>query len=163
MVHGHADQHFVEADAERTFHADAVVGREQNEGALGHGMAGAGHDDRVGVRQHAARQCGAGSYQIDGVLRAGGHHLEVVATGENARLAGDDDNGAIGFGLVQGGIEGGDHVRGNGVDLAVADSQGGNAVFELIADQVAHICVPRLRPMPKGRQTLLSLMAEDKP
>ena len=138
VVHGHADQHFIQADIERAVDADAVISREQNKGALGDCMAWAGHDDRVGVRQHAARQGRAGGDQGHGVLRAGGHYLEVVAAGENARLAGDDDDGLVLHGLVQRAIKGGDDVRGNGVDLAVAQGQGGDAIFEVVGDQLTH-------------------------
>lgn len=138
VVHGHADLHFVQADIERTFHADTVIGRQQDERTLGHGMTRAGDDDRVGVSEHASRQRGASSHQVDCILRARGHHLQVIAAGKNARLAGDDDDGAILFGAVEGGIERSDHVRRDGIDLAIAQGEGGDAVFELIADQVAH-------------------------
>jgi hypothetical protein len=50
MVHGHADLDLVQADVERAFHTNAVVGRQQHKSALGHRMARAGDDDGVGVR-----------------------------------------------------------------------------------------------------------------
>ncbi|RMS17302.1 hypothetical protein ALP75_203574 [Pseudomonas syringae pv. actinidiae] len=66
VVHGHADLNFVEPDAERARHTDSIIGGQQQKSALGNGMAGAGDDDRKGVRQHAPRQGGALSNQIDG-------------------------------------------------------------------------------------------------
>ncbi|MCY1555960.1 hypothetical protein D9M68_926660 [compost metagenome] len=120
MVHGHADLHFVQADIERALDTDAVVRRQQDERTLGHGMARAGDDHGIGVGQHAAGQGGASGDQGDGVLRAGGHDLEVVASGEDSRLAGDDHHRTILLGAVQCGVEGGDHIRGDGVHLAVA-------------------------------------------
>ena len=76
--------------------------------------------------------------RFDRLLRAGGHHLQVIAAGKNPRLASDDDDGAILLGAVEGGIERSDHVRRDGIDLTIAQGEGGDAVFELIADQVAH-------------------------
>ncbi|MNM35586.1 hypothetical protein D3C81_462860 [compost metagenome] len=158
VVHGHADLHFVQANAERAFDADAIVGRQQQERPLGHGMARAGNNDRERVRQHAPGQGGAGGDQADRFLRAGGHHLEVVAAGENARLAGDYDYGTIRHRLIQGSIERGNDVWRDGVDLAVVQGQGRDAVFEVVGNQLTHDTVP------KGRveQTLLRLGSEVK-
>ena len=138
VVHGHADLYFIQADIERTFHTDTVIGRQQDESTLGHGMTRAGDDDRVGVGEHASRKRGASSHQVDCILRAGCHHLQVIAAGKNPRLASDDDDGAILLGAVEGGIERSDHVRRDGIDLTIAQGEGGDAVLELIADQVAH-------------------------
>ncbi len=52
VVHGHADLHFVEADIERALDTDAVIGRQQQEGPLGDGMARAGDDDRKRMGEH---------------------------------------------------------------------------------------------------------------
>ncbi|MNQ98598.1 hypothetical protein D3C85_1142960 [compost metagenome] len=142
MVHGHADLYFVEADAERALDADAVVGGQQDEGAFGDRVPGAGDDDREGVSQQAAGQGRTGGHQVDGGLWPGRHHLEVVAAGENARLAGDDHHGAIFLGLVERSIERGDHIGGDGVDLAIAERQGRDAVFELVGNQLTHDTVP---------------------
>ncbi|SST12801.1 Uncharacterised protein [Acinetobacter baumannii] len=142
MVHGHADGDFVQADLERPVDADPVVGREQQEGALGYRVPGAGDDHRIGMGEQAASQGRAGGDQVDGILRAGGHDLQVVATGEDARLAGDDDHGLVLQGLVESLVEGVDHRRGDGVHLAVVEGQGGDAVFELVADQLAHGRIP---------------------
>lgn len=38
VVHGHADLHFVQADAERAVDTDAVIGGQQQESALGHSV-----------------------------------------------------------------------------------------------------------------------------
>ncbi|MNE43158.1 hypothetical protein D3C80_1373200 [compost metagenome] len=138
MVHGHADLHFVQADIEGAFNADAVIRRQQDERPLGHGMARAGDDHGVGVGQHASSQSGAGGDQGDGVLRAGSHDLEVVPAGKNARLPGDYHHGAVLLGAVQGRIEGGDHIRRDGIHLAIGKGQGGDAVFELVGDQLTH-------------------------
>ena len=124
--------------------AHAVVGREQDERALGHRVAGAGDDDREGVREHPARQAGARGDEGDRVLRARGHHLQVVATGEHPRRAGDDDDRPVGLGPVQRRVEGRDDLRGDGVHLAVVQGQGGDAVLEVVADQVAHAGIPSL-------------------
>ncbi len=142
MVHGHANLHFIQADAERPVDADAVVGRQQQEGALGHGMSGAGDDHRERVGQQATGEGGTGGHQADGFLGAGGHHFQIVATGEDARLAGDDHHRAVAGGLVQGGVEGGNHVRGNGIDLAIAQGQGRDTVFEMVGDQFTHDVIP---------------------
>ncbi|MNM29942.1 hypothetical protein D3C81_404910 [compost metagenome] len=142
MVHGHADLHFIEANAERAFDADAVVGREQQECAFGHRVARAGNDDRERVREHASGQGGACGDQADGFFRACGHDLQVVAAGENARLAGDDYHRAVLRGLVEGGIEGLDDVGRDSVDLAVVQGQGRNAVFEVVGNQLTHDRVP---------------------
>jgi len=156
VVHGHADLHFVQADLVRPFDADAVVGRQQQESALGHGMAGAGDDHRERVRQQAAGQGGTGGDQGDGLFRARRHHLEVVATREDAWLAGDDHHGAFLRGAVEGGIEGRDDIRRDGVDLAVVQGQGGDAVFGVVGNQLAHGAILRVTwrrryPAPRAR------------
>ncbi|MNC50206.1 hypothetical protein D3C75_994330 [compost metagenome] len=114
-------------------------------------MARAGNNDRERVRQHAPGQGGAGGDQADRFFRAGGHHLEVIAAGKDAGLTGDDYHRTILGGLVQGGIESGNDVWRDGVDLAVVQGQGRDAVFEVVGNQLTHDTVP------KGRvgQTLL--------
>ena len=91
----------VQADLERPVDADPVVGREQQEGALWLPRARGSDDHRVGWGEQAASQGRAGGDQVDGILRAGGHDLQVVATGEDARLASDDDHGLVLQGLVE--------------------------------------------------------------
>ncbi|MNI86694.1 hypothetical protein D3C73_1438080 [compost metagenome] len=90
------------------------------------------------MREQAPGQGGAGGDQADGFLGACGHHFKVIAAGQDAWLAGDDDHGAILLGAVQGGVEGSDDIRRDGVDLAVVQGQGGDAVFGVVGNQLAH-------------------------
>ncbi|MCY1304706.1 hypothetical protein D9M70_544700 [compost metagenome] len=101
-------------------------------------MAGARDDDRIRVGEHPAGQGRAGGHQRDGVLRAGSHHLQVIAAGENARLAGEDHYRAVLFRLVQSLVQSVDYGGGNGIHLAVVESQCGDAVFELVGKQLSH-------------------------
>ena len=51
MVHGHTDLYFIEADIERAFDTNAVIRREQQEGAFGNRMARTGRNDRERMSQ----------------------------------------------------------------------------------------------------------------
>lgn len=139
VVHGHANLNFIEANVEGAVNADAVVGRQQDESTFGHSMTGAGHDHGEGVRQHATGQRAALGDQVEGVLWALHHFLEVIATRQDAGLAGDDDDSLVLFGLVKGLVEGIDDVGRHGVDFAVGQRQGGDAIFELVGNEFAHV------------------------
>ncbi len=145
MVHGHADLHLVQADTERPGDTDSIIGRQQQEGTLGNRVAWAGDDDREGVRQHAPRQRRALCDQLDRGLGAGGHDLEVVTARQNARLAGENNDGPVLFGLIQRRVERNDHVRGNGIDLAVVQGQRGDTVVQMVRDQITHDVIPLLK------------------
>lgn len=83
-----------------------------------------------------------GSDQRHGVLRARRHDLQIVAAGQDAWLPGENHDGTVLLGAIQRSVERLEHGRRKGVDLAIAQRQRGNAVFELVGDQLTHDEIP---------------------
>ena len=102
-------------------------------------MAAAGHDDGRRVGQHPPRKRGARCHQIERGLRARHHHFKVVTPAQNAGLPGQDHHGPIGLGLVQRGIEFGNHAGRHSVDLAMGQGEGGDAVELAVRDEIGHM------------------------
>ncbi len=138
MVHGHANGGFIQADFERPGDTQAVVRRQQQESALGDRVASAHRNHREGVRQQAAGQGGAGGNQSLGRIRAGGHDLQIIATGEDTGLATQHHNRAVLLGLIQRRVDRSNHVRRQGIDLAIVQAQVGNAIGKTVGNQFAH-------------------------
>ena len=77
--HRHANGHLVHADLEVPGRPDAGIGRHQQDGAHGHGMAGARQHHGDGRRVDLDGELGAGLQERHGGVRAGGHDREVEA------------------------------------------------------------------------------------
>ena len=115
---------------------------QQQERTFGHGVARAGDDHREWVGEQATGECRTRSHQRHGFFRPGGHHLQVIAARQNPRLTGNDHDGTISLRLIQRRVERRNHVRGNGIDLAVAQGQGRDTVFEVVGNQLTHDAIP---------------------
>ncbi|MNG00726.1 hypothetical protein D3C84_836710 [compost metagenome] len=158
MVHGHADLHFVQANAEGAIDTQAVIRRQQQKRTLGDRMPRAGDDDGEGVRQQATGQRRAGCHQRHRFLGAGGHHLQIVPARQNPGLTGNDHHRAISHRLIQRSVERRNHVRRDGIDLAVAQGQGRDTVFEVVGNQLTHDA----NPFNKVGQKLLTAIGKVK-
>ena len=142
VVHGHADLHFVQANAERAIDTDAVVSRQQKKRTLGHRMPRTRHDYRERMRQQATSQGRTGSHQRHGLVRAGRHHLQIITTRQNPRLTGNDHHRPIRYRPIQRSVKRDNHVWRDGIDLAIAQGQGRDTVFEMVGNQLTHDAIP---------------------
>ncbi len=129
----------IQAQLEGSFDTNAMIYGQQDKRPLGNGMATARADHRQRKRREATGQFGAGSYQRRSFLRTFLHFLQIVSGGENARLAGEDNNGLVLLRTIQRLIQALNNLMAQGIRLAIADGDRCNTVFQLVTCQLSHL------------------------
>ena len=108
---GQPDPNLVQAELERTVGPMRMSADMRRKAPAGKGVARAGGDDRGGEGQDALGHGGAQPQQLTDVLGCVAQDAEVEAGGEAAWSAGEDDDGLVVLGLVEGLVQGPEHRR----------------------------------------------------
>ena len=156
--HGHADCHFVETDIEGSRRADPIVGQQQHEGGLGHGMAGAGDDHgRRIVQQRQGQLVTRSTHGITG-RAASGNQPAIIAATEAAGTAIYKQGCICCPGFSDGRQQLLQHLLGQSIDLAIVQGDFRHAVGDA-QSQAAHALACALASSRKTRRS--SLPTED--
>jgi hypothetical protein len=138
MMHGHADGHFVQTQLEAALDANAIIHRQHDKRAFGNGVATAGPD-------HGKRECGQATGksrpdldQRGRLLRALLHFLQIIATGKNPGLAGQNHHSPVLLGTIQRRIQGLEHLMAEHIGLAVTDGDCRYAIVQLVIYKICH-------------------------
>ena len=147
-----ADRDLVEADPEVTRDPDPDVAAEQHEGRHRDRVPIAGGDGGIGKGEQPLGEPGAGAEHLDRVL---GQGFEVEPGREDLLAAGDQDDRAVLLGAVERRRDLPQHRRREGVDLAVVEDDGRDAVGEGVGDQ-AH---PDTSRFARGAKNQICMLA----
>jgi hypothetical protein len=111
-------------------------------------MACAGNDGRLRVSEDPHQQPPTGADEVAGGICARGHHRQIKTSAQLSRASNETDGCRLSLGSVERRMEGVDHRVGQGIRLAIIDSNHGDAVLNRGCHRLSLSHEPNLLPAP---------------